>query len=544
MKMPLELVLSQTTGAAFSASNPAAQARNLQENPTLNGGSLSSENNRVYQVELQSTIPPVTASKSFWEPLRRATEAMSFRNYKEFIDTICEASIVKTSLETLNEKNATYNVENGHHHNLYKEDTLRGLARSRFLPFNDTDSYRIIKVLTEFFLLTNCTIDPCQEELKGYAVEFNTRGLEGIENLGCIKTIPYLNIIRDKLSDLPIKPKDIGDMLKIFTEVDMTDKIGKKTTCYGILLNKLTQPCAIELIWSYWHEEAMLVQAMSAISLRFQNRRMPGRSKDPLANMAIAPLLPMNNLLWGYVQDEQHRLSVMRRAYEYDHHYGITLQGKAVPNVEGADSRSNFLSVFHNLLHRCIAFFQQVDDNTVTADGFPLLNGLRDVHLTLSEGAHNQYGDLPWNARVEMLMQQWMLSRPEFREFLPSRTMVAYPEAWMGPLSTMNSLQGWTNMSPINFNTLAVFGERLLLSIRLVEWPELTREDAANWAIEYRNEIQGYIHAYNTVTGVDLTTPNPQTGMIDAQQPAVHLLRRARASSNGNGQAKNGVLAR
>jgi hypothetical protein len=102
----------------------------------------------------------------------------------------------------------------------------------------------------------------------------------------------------------------------------------------------------------------------------------------------------------------------------------------------------------------------------------------------------------------------------------------------------MNSLQNWTGNSPINFNSLAVYGEDLLLSIRFGNWndPSLNADNAANWATFWRNEIQGYIHAYRTVTGVDLSLPHPQTGKIDAQQPALHLLRRARAGSNGNGQ--------
>ena len=50
-----------------------------------------------------------------------------------------------------------------------------------------------------------------------------------------------------------------------------------------------------------------------------------------------------------------------------------------------------------------------------------MLNALKEVHLILSQGAHNQFGDLPSTARIEMLMQQWLLARPEFREFLPTR---------------------------------------------------------------------------------------------------------------------------
>jgi hypothetical protein len=54
----------------------------------------------------------------------------------------------------------------------------------------------------------------------------------------------------------------------------------------------------IELIWSYWHEEGRLVQTMNAIRMRLQNRR--GRiDRDPLANLEIDPLRPLNNLLWA-----------------------------------------------------------------------------------------------------------------------------------------------------------------------------------------------------------------------------------------------------
>ena len=61
-----------------------------------------------------------------------------------------------------------------------------------------------------------------------------------------------------------------------------------------------------------------------------------------------------------------------------------------------------------------------------------MLNALKDLHLILAEGAHNQYGDLPWTARVEMLIEQWLLARPEMREFLGGRAMVPIPSAGWG----------------------------------------------------------------------------------------------------------------
>src|SRR5262249_46107179 len=161
-------------------------------------------------------------------------------------------------------------------------------------------------------------------------------------------------------------------------------------------------------------------------------------------------------------------------------------------------------------------FFKEDDDTTVVADGFPILNALREAHLLLAEGAHNQYRDLPWTSRQEMLMEQWILSRPQFRDFLPRRVMVDYPEPWMHPVEAMKALQGWTDSSILHFRDLARFGERLLLSIRFGNWTsQILSQAAANWARYFRPEIQGYVHAYRAVTGVDLTE------FVDATLPAV-----------------------
>src|SRR6266496_6201714 len=52
----------------------------------------------------------------------------------------------------------------------------------------------------------------------------------------------------------------------------------------NILRDKLTFPCFLELIWSYWHEEGMLGQSTEAIAARFQNLHGPG-DYDPLAHV-------------------------------------------------------------------------------------------------------------------------------------------------------------------------------------------------------------------------------------------------------------------
>jgi hypothetical protein len=263
------------------------------------------------------------------------------------------------------------------------------------------------------------------------------------------------------------------------------------------------------------------MQTLAAITWRFQNRRTGPPGRDPLAGLEIDPLRPLSNLLWGWIQDTQHRLTTARRAYEYDHQYGLVLSTKPGPPVRGADSRSRFIAAFHNLLSVAAEFFIRDDDTTVIADGFAVLNALKETHLILTQGAHNQYGDLTWTARHEMLMAQYILAQPEMREFLPTRIMVVEPEPWISRVEAMNKLLGDTDIAVLHFRDLAVFGEQLLLGIRFGSWTTVNEpEQAANWVRYWRSEIQRYTHAYRAVTGIDLTRrPDPAV-------PGFHLRRR------------------
>jgi hypothetical protein len=133
----------------------------------------------------------------------------------------------------------------------------------------------------------------------------------------------------------------------------------------------------------------MLAQTLNAITLRFQNIRRGGR--DPLGDLMLDPLRPLSGILWGYIQDETNRLSLVRRAHEYNHEYGLTLVGRAVPRLRPADPRTRFLEGFHNLLRACARFYREDNDTTVRAEAFGVLNALKEVHLLLSEGGDNQF---------------------------------------------------------------------------------------------------------------------------------------------------------
>jgi hypothetical protein len=244
----------------------------------------------------------------------------------------------------------------------------------------------------------------------------------------------------------------------------------------------------VELIWSYWHEEGMLVRTMDVVATRFQGRA--AASKDPLAKIDIDPLRPLSNLLWGYVQNEPLRLTARRRAHEYDHHYGLVLSGRAAPRPAG------FPEAFRALLGEA---------SRATEDPSRVGDALGQVRRALKKdaGAHNQFGDLPWTARVEMLMQQWLLARPEVHAFLPRRR-AAGDEPWMASVDAMKRLQAWPGPPTRHYHDLAVSGEQLLLSIRSGEGDDGSEERGAAWAARRRPEVQRYIHAYKVVTGVNL----------------------------------------
>jgi hypothetical protein len=463
-------------------------------------------------IKLERSKSEETPNQPLWVAIRDRTRAIAFNEYKEFVDRVlCEGR--SDGFEAACDK----------HGNVVRRlDHIRQRAETDIC--HGVDAYAVLRATTEAFLILHCGVnidrlryeDPAnlRDEARRLDRKDDPPSFEEIADrltayLGNGR-LPYIQrILRQNFSDQsPISSK----------------------YCEGILDGRVDCPCLLELIWSYWQEEGSLVQTMAALSLRFQNKRGRGPGRDPLGALELDPLRPLNNLLWGYIQDERDRLTVARRAYEYDHHYGLRLVGRAVPQLRSVDSRSKFLEAFHSLLHKASVFYQEDADTTVIADGFPLLNALREVHVLLAEGAHNQYGDLPWTARVEMLMEQWLLARPEARDFLRGRYMVPYQEPWMGQVDTMKKLQGWSDTSVTHFRNLSVDGEQILLSIRFDDWIDINDQDyARNWARYWRPEVQRYIHSYRAVTGVDLSAGDSGRVRVDATLPSVHLQRRLAA---------------
>jgi hypothetical protein len=450
-------------------------------------------------VQLRRAASEPTLDQALWVTIRNRTHAISFGRYREFINRVLRWEENERFPEPI-------------------ERRLKDLGTH----LHGVGAYQVLKTATEVFLLLEC----------GVRIEVSPRAERRFD---CEESARL---------EAPVTPEQIAHRLKeylghrdqlpyitrvveaAYPELERAT-LSQSSHRDHILVSRINEPCLIELIWSYWLEEGMLVQTINAISQRFQNVRRPG-VRNPLANLEVDPLRPVNNLLWGYIQDEPNRLSVSRRAYEYLHEYGLCLYGKATHGMYAADLRSKFLEAFHNLLYQSSVFFKEDFQTTVIADGYPLLNSLKEVHLVLAQGAHNQFGDLPWTARTEMLLAEYMLSRPEMREFLQSRVMVPYKEAWMPQVDAMKTLQAWSDVTITHFRDLAVYGEQLLLSVRYGDWIGINDEDSAkNWARYWRPEIQGYLHAYRAATGIDLT--NPDT--VDSTIPAILLQKRLAAQT-------------
>lgn len=502
-------------------------------------------------VTLQRAATLPTEDQALWSAIRNRTDAIGFNRYAAFINRLLCADTDKGEA-TCGDTGSTLpgSAQQQHAPSIAQ---LRQDMLNRPTIYG-SDAYQLLKIATQAFLLfeSGLVINPPRNSVTGK--------YETADPANPGKYIP----IDESLTEVPGEASRLGrsvtfDEIQAELEQYLSREIGtiggrgapylkrivnalippelraqRLPYCEAILRNRATCPSMIELIWSYWQEVGALVQAMNAIALRFQNKRRGLR--DPLVALEIDPLRPLNNLMWGFIQSEYDRLTVSRRVHEYLHAYGLTLYGKAVANLSPADTRSKFIEAFHNLLHRAAVFYQEDADTTIVSDGFPLLNALKEVHLLLAEGAHNQFGDLPWVARVEMLSMQWLMARPEMREFLRGRAMVPYREPWMGQVDTMKRLQGWTDVSANHFRDLADFGEKIVLSVRYGDWIDVNdQEQARNWARYWKPEIQSYLHAYLAATGVDLAADVTDSRRASDRyvQPALHVRNRLAAQRPG-----------
>ena len=391
---------------------------------------------------------------------------------------------------------------------------LRKVKRRTALPFPNVDRYRLLKAATEVFLMTHCGV-----ELGDFERRRPRRG-EPPAATGTVdagrprdgRCASYLTRVAGRRRRVPRRaavpradPAPAPRRRVVGIDDDDDEAAG---VCFGILAEKLEHPCFLELIHEYWNDEGGVVQTTATPSAAVPEPDRLAAGAGPAARAGHRPAAAAQQPALGRASRTSSTGSTtVRRAYEYDHDYGLALSAKPGPPVRGADSRSRFIEAFHNLLSLCAIFYTQDDDTTVIADGFAVLNALKETHLLLTEGAHNQYGDLPWTARHEMLMYQWILVAARDARLPADADDGRLPGAVDGAGRRDEQAAGLVrHRRSLHFRDLAVFGEQLLLGIRFGDWTDvIDPNQAANWARYWRPEVQGYIHAYRAVTGIDLT---------------------------------------
>lgn len=493
------------TGNAALASPIAVPAQSQQDEPAM----------PPLQVMLMRSAASPTDDQALWTAIRNRSEALSFDRYLSFIyRVLCTDSAADSAVcGNADSASAMVSAIASRRAELAAQPGIYG-----------PDAFQLLKMATSAYLrfASGIAVRPPQDPRTGTIVTTPPPPGSAPEPNSVYATIPgeasrlgrsiTYNEAQEALTTylqsqvggiggvaLPYLKRVAHALLESGSPVE-----GGMPWCDELLHQRMTCPMAIELIYSYWCDEAALSQAMNAIMLRFQNRRT-GPS-DPLGPLTLSPLRPMSNLLWGCVQDVPNQLSVARLGHEYEYEYGFSLRGRAADDLAPVESRTQFIEFFHRLLQQAVEFYKADANTTVVADGFNVLQTLKQLHVVLAMSANNQVAELKLQARVEALCKMYLLSRPEMGEFLRGRPMVPYPARYIAPLEDMWRLFGWGPEGQVShFHNLSAFGETLLLTIRWADWSVMNdHASAVNWLRFFRPEIQSYIHSYQAVTGVDL----------------------------------------
>src|SRR5215510_3101151 len=231
------------------------------------------------RVTLRRTDATLTSDHALWAAIRNRADAIGFDPYDRFINRVlCKLNDINADLDEgkpVSDEQATITAEDIGSPSIKdrRDDLLRVPS------IYGVDAYNLLKVATQAFLLfeagvavarprnsdtglqdgTGSDIVPGEEGRIGEQVTFDQIQQRMATYLSPIQPgapLPYLQRIVDAL---------VG--------IDSERQKESLPYCFDLLRNRFKSPSLLELIWSYWNEEGMLVQTMNAICLRFQNRR-------------------------------------------------------------------------------------------------------------------------------------------------------------------------------------------------------------------------------------------------------------------------------
>ena len=412
-------------------SNPHVEGR-IEVNVLLDVQNISGETT----VSMTRTETEFTEDVAFWTGIRNSTDALSFNTYLRFMDWIfCGGQPPTPGFEA--KRFGAKNLE-------YKD-----LLTKRFLPFTDSDAYRVVKAATEAFVMVNCGVLQGKDRLlqafdrvrdnayldrrdlptppNELSEVFNDEYLVSVNRNGGVLpyVLPYLAVIRKKLPDIPIKSIAFEDAVPGRACRQLLRDIARET--------RQPLPVGTHLVLLARRRDA---RANGERHYPALPERTGTHFRGPAVQSGDGSAAPAQQPVLGLHPG---------RAAPAD---GGTTPLRVRPPLRpapGRQGRAEFPTRRHPVeisgsLSPPVAsrtvFYKQDDDTTVKADAFPVLNALKEVHLILSQGAHNQFGDLPSTARIEMLMQEWLLARPSSGSSCP-------PASW----SLIRS-RGWIGSMP------------------------------------------------------------------------------------------------
>ena len=204
-------------------------------------------------VTLSRTASIPTRDQALWVAIRNRTKALSFSGggYKEFIDRVlCARDPLVPASPQLTRQ-------------------LDELGRQVY----GVGAYQLLKTATEVFLLLEC----------GVAIEATGR-FDDIELFKPEEEAARLgeNLSLGQLQDRLLQylgPGQLPYITRVVNAAFPNLPIGN-AHCDNVLTAKANSPCLIELIWSYWHEEGMLVQTMNGYQPAVPEPAWAGRSRS------------------------------------------------------------------------------------------------------------------------------------------------------------------------------------------------------------------------------------------------------------------------
>ena len=218
-------------------------------------------------VTLHRSATCPTLDQALWAAIRNRTQAISFHRFHHFLHRVLRWEEHEKLPEAI-------------------ERRLRDLGAHRL----GLTPWHALKRATEMFLLTETGVRISRE----HSHELELDALGDSARLGAPVKAGEL---AERLSLYLGHPPQLPYITRV-VETAFPEYLGSRQAGHRVLVDRINEPILIELIWSYWHEEGMLMQTINAINQALPEHP-PTRSHDPLANMAIDPLRPLSNLLWG-----------------------------------------------------------------------------------------------------------------------------------------------------------------------------------------------------------------------------------------------------